>query len=59
LPLSFYKNLEGVKNDILARNPIIMPKKKEEAGESTTINKLKPIARQKTAKPITITGTEV
>ena len=59
LPLSFYKNLEGVKNDILARNPIIMPKKKDEVGESININKLKPIARHKTAKPITITGAEV
>jgi uridylate kinase len=36
-----------------------MPKKKEEVGESININKLKPIARQKTAKRITITAAEV
>ena len=26
LPLSVYKNLEGVKNDILSRNPIFIKK---------------------------------
>ena len=29
LPLSIYKNLEGVKNDILAKNQIFIPKKPE------------------------------
>ena len=62
LPLSFYKNLEGVKNDILARNPIVMPKKNkvEPAVTEPVKNKqLRPIARQQTAKPILAAGTEI
>jgi hypothetical protein len=30
LPQSVYKNVQGVKNDLLARYPIFIPKKKEE-----------------------------
>lgn len=30
LPMSIYKNLEGVKNDLLAKNQIFIPKKKPE-----------------------------
>jgi hypothetical protein len=31
LPMSIYKSLEGVKNDLLQKNNIFIPKKKEEA----------------------------
>lgn len=34
LPMSIYKSLEGVKNDLLQKNNIFIPKKKEEVKPS-------------------------
>jgi hypothetical protein len=40
--MSIYKNVEGVKQDLLAKNQIFIPKKKEEDPKP---NKLQPMGR--------------
>ena len=56
LPLSVFKNLEGVKNDLLARYPIFIPKK--EQPEVNVKPKPKPLIRQKTANTVQLLVSE-
>jgi hypothetical protein len=55
IPTSIYKTLDGVKDDILARYPIFIPKpKKEEVDDKPTTgwgrNRPKPLNRVPTSK---------
>ena len=56
IPTSIYKTVEGVKEDILARFPIFIPKKKEDPDQPSTLARkstAKVLIRQTTAKVTT------
>ena len=39
LPLSVYKNVEGIKSDLLSHNPIFIPKKRKDEIEEESRKK--------------------